>query len=125
MTDEFPVEFSDTSILDSMSGYVDSLVKEAIETYLTKNNNETLPPVTIMLMYVKAGQSRERTLHHPPSLLSNHQLRHKGSVRYTTTRTELAGSQFPENEDRDSPGNVSLFAIQPLDAAASLRIFYR
>jgi hypothetical protein len=42
MTDEFPIEFSGTSILDSTSGYVDSLVKEAIETYLTKNNFETV-----------------------------------------------------------------------------------
>jgi hypothetical protein len=38
---------------------------------------------------------------------------------------ELRGSQFPEDEDRDSPRNFGLLAIQPHDAAASLRIFYR
>jgi hypothetical protein len=42
MTDEFRIEFSGTSILDSTLGYVDSLVKEAIEIYLTKNNFETV-----------------------------------------------------------------------------------
>lgn len=39
-TDEFPIEFSGTSILDRTSGYNDSLVKGAIEIYLTKNNFE-------------------------------------------------------------------------------------
>jgi len=38
---------------------------------------------------------------------------------------EFRGSQFPDDEDRDSPRNFGLLAIQPLDAAASLRIFYR
>jgi hypothetical protein len=42
MIDEFPIEFNGTSILDSKSGYVDSLVKEAIEIYLIKNNFETM-----------------------------------------------------------------------------------
>jgi hypothetical protein len=37
-TDEIPIEFSGTSTLDRMSGYVDSLVKEAIETYWSKIN---------------------------------------------------------------------------------------
>jgi len=42
MTDEFPIEISGTSILDSTSVYVDSLVKETIETHLSKNNFETV-----------------------------------------------------------------------------------
>ena len=42
VADEFPIEFSGTSMLDSKSGYVDSLVKEAIEVILTKNNFETV-----------------------------------------------------------------------------------
>jgi hypothetical protein len=42
MTDEFFIEFSGTSILDSTSGYDNSPVKEAIETYLTKKSFETV-----------------------------------------------------------------------------------
>jgi hypothetical protein len=42
MTDDFPVEFSGTSLLYITSGYVDSLVKEPIKIYLTKNNIETV-----------------------------------------------------------------------------------
>lgn len=42
MTDEFPIEFSGTSMLDSTSGYVDSLVKEAFKVDLTKNKFETV-----------------------------------------------------------------------------------
>ena len=76
-------------------------------------------------MYVRAGQNREGTWHHPPNLLSDYQLRDKGSARYIMTRTELRSSQLPEDEDRDNTGNFGLLAIQPLDAAASLRIFYR
>jgi hypothetical protein len=41
------------------------------------------------------------------------------------TRKELGGSHFPDDEDSDSPRSLSLLAIQPLDAAASPRMFYR
>jgi len=41
-----------------------------------------------------------------------HSLSHKGS------------SQFPDDKERDGPQNVSLLAIQPPDAASSLKIFY-
>jgi hypothetical protein len=79
-----------------------------------------------MLMYVKAGQGREGTGHHPPILLSDHQLRDKGLARYIMTRTELGGSQLPDEKDRNSPRNLGFsLAIQPFDTAASLRIFHR
>ena len=39
-------------------------------------------------------------------------------------RLKLLPLQFPADEDRDGRRNVGLLAIQPLDAAASPRIFY-
>jgi len=37
---------------------------------------------------------------------------------------EHTGSQFPGDKDRDGPQNIDLLAIQSLNAAASLRMFY-
>jgi hypothetical protein len=37
---------------------------------------------------------------------------------------ELQPLQYPEYEDGDGPRNVGFFAIQPIDAAGSPRIFY-
>jgi len=43
---------------------------------------------------------------------------------YTVTWMEHTGSQFPGDKDRDGPQNIDLLAIQSLNAAASLRMFY-
>jgi hypothetical protein len=40
------------------------------------------------------------------------------------SQNDFGGSQFPDDVDRDGPGNAGLLAIQPTDPAASLRIFY-
>ncbi|GFG30771.1 hypothetical protein Cfor_10855 [Coptotermes formosanus] len=64
------INFGGTSILDGSSGYVDRLVKEAIEIQLNKNNfnregcfilSHAYAPVTTMLMNVKGGTSRAGT----------------------------------------------------------------
>jgi len=44
--------------------------------------------------------------------------------RYIMTRTNFGSSRFPDDEDRDGPQNAGLLAVQPLDGAASPRIFY-
>jgi len=36
----------------------------------------------------------------------------------------VRGSRFPDDEDRDSPRNVGLFATEPPDAVAKPRIIY-
>jgi hypothetical protein len=64
------IDFSGTTILDRTSGYVDCLVKEAIEIQLNKNNfnrdcglilSLALSPVINMLMNVRGGPSRAGT----------------------------------------------------------------
>lgn len=64
------VDFSGTSVSDRTLGYVDRLVKEAIEMQLNKNNfnrdcgfilSQAWSPITNMLMNVKAGPSRAGT----------------------------------------------------------------
>ena len=44
--------------------------------------------------------------------------------RYIMTRTDFGSSRFPDDEDGDGPRNSGLLAVQPLDGAASPRIFY-
>jgi hypothetical protein len=62
-------DFSGTSLIDRTSGYVDGIVKEAVEIRFTKNNcntddgfilSDAWPPTT-MLMNVKAGPLRAGT----------------------------------------------------------------
>jgi hypothetical protein len=64
------INFSSASVLDRTSGYVDRLVKEAIEVHLNKNNfnrdsgfilSQAWSPVTNMLMNVRGGPSRAGT----------------------------------------------------------------
>ena len=77
------IDFRGTSILDITWGYVDRLVKEAIEIHPNKNNvnrdcgfitSQAWSPTTNMLMKVKAGPSRAGIWLCPTILLSHHQL---------------------------------------------------
>jgi len=43
---------------------------------------------------------------------------------YTVTWMDHRDSQFPGDKDRDGSRNIDLLAIQSLNAAVSLRIFY-
>jgi hypothetical protein len=60
------IDFSGTSVLDRYSGYVNRLVKDAIEIQLNKNNfngvggfmlNQAWAPETTTLMNVRGGTS--------------------------------------------------------------------
>lgn len=75
-------------------------------------------------MNVKAGPSEAGTWLRRPTFLSRHQLSTKGLGRCIMAQTDVRGSQFPDDEDKDGPRNIGLLAIQPPDATASPRIFY-
>jgi hypothetical protein len=64
------IDFSSTSVLDKMTGYMDCLVKEAIEIRLNTGNfnreggfmlSQAWYPVINMLSNQKAGQNRVST----------------------------------------------------------------
>jgi hypothetical protein len=48
----------------------------------------------------------------------------QGSSRHITMPTDFGGGHFPDDDDKDDPRNVGLFATEPTDAIASPRIFY-
>jgi hypothetical protein len=48
----------------------------------------------------------------------------QGSGRHFTTPTDFGGGHFLDDDDKDGPRNVGLFATEPTDAIASPRIFY-
>jgi hypothetical protein len=69
------IDFSSTSVLDKKTGYINRLMKEAVEMRLNTGNFSrdggfmlSWPwyPVMNMLSYQKAGRNRASTLLHPP-----------------------------------------------------------
>ena len=124
------INFSCTSTFNRTSGYVDSLVKEATEIHLNKNNfnrdsrfilSQVWSPIINMLM--KSNMRIEQSMYLTPP--TNHRVSPPATMgRYIMMQTDVRGSQFPDGEDRDGPSNVCYLTIHPPDTAARPRTFY-
>jgi len=118
--------------INRISGYLDCIVKEAIEIHLNKNHfntdgsfmfSQAWSPLTNMLLNSKHDQAVQVFKTCSPTLLSRHQQQDKGLGRYIMIWTYF-WDKFPNDKDRDCPQNVHLLTTQPPNVVASPRIFY-
>ena len=125
------INFSATTILNRTSGYLDCLVKKAIEIHLNKNNfnidgsfmlSQAWSPLTSMLLNGNHDQAQHvlNTAHQP--FVSPPVTRQESGHVYHDLNRLLR--QFLDDKDRDGSRNIHLLAIQPSNVAASPRIFY-
>lgn len=72
-------------------------------------------------MNVRGRQTRTGNGLYPPNLTSSPAI----MGRYIMKRTNARDSQFPDDEDRDGPQNISVLTSQPSDTAPIHRKFYK